>query len=151
MRKLVVALVVATSLAIPGGAQAYWDHPTYPNYMWWTPSQPATGPCTFFYSGRGYACSGWNYFWKLGGYFTGLHGFTCPGSGRMYTAWQNDSAIRGSIWNNGHSPCNSWETYIGAEIVPWQYFAYCGSTCYIKASQYYWDGTSTVARVLGYT
>lgn len=151
MRKLAAALVAATSLLIPMGAQAYWDHPSYPNQMWWTSSQPSVGPCSFFYSGRGYACSGWNNFWLLGGYFSGQHGHTCPGTGRMYTAFQNSSAIRGSIWDNYHSLCSSSETYIGAEIAPNNYFSSCGSTCYIKASQYYWDGTSTVARVLGYT
>lgn len=149
---VVVAAVAVGVLATPGKARAYWDYPTYPNQMWWTPNQPLAGQyCEFIYAGRGRACSGWNLFYELAGYYSGQFGFTCPGTGRMYTAFQNTSAIRGSIWSNYHSPCYSWETYIGADILPWQYFPSCGSPCYIKSSQYYWDGTSTVSRVLGFT
>lgn len=156
MRKLlirgaVLAALALLALGVPSTAKADWVYPTPAyTYMWWTPSQPLAGQnCEFIYQGRGRACSGWNLFYNAGGYFTGLDngGFTCPGNGHMYTAFQNTSAIRGSIWLNYHSPCNYWETYIGAFIYPWQYFASCGSPCYIKASQYYWDGGSTVARV----
>jgi hypothetical protein len=154
MRTFVVALVVAASLVAPGAARSDWFYPTDGSYMWWTPNQPTAGAtCTFIYTGQGHACSGYNLFWLLGGYYSGQLGFTCPGTGRMYTAFQNDSAIRGAIWNNGSSSCDFF-TYTGAEIAPGAYFFSCPAypqTCYIKSSQYYWDGTSTVARAVGYT
>jgi len=156
MKKLLVTGVLFAALcglAAPGAAKAYWAFPTaYPDQMWWTPSQPLHGTnCEFIYTNKGRACSGWNLFWELAGYSSGQFGFTCPGTGEMYTAFQNTTAVRGSIWNNYHSPCNSWETYIMADILPWNYFTSCAHPCYIKSSQYYWTGTSTVSRVLGFT
>ena len=150
---MLVALLAVPAIGVPSTAKADWVYPTPAfTYTWWTPSQPLAGQnCEFIYQGRGRACSGWNLFYSASGFFTGQFGFNCNGNGRMYTAFQNTSAIRGSIWTNYASPCYDWQTYQGTYIEPWWYFSSCGSPCYIKSSQYYWDGTSTVARVSGST
>jgi hypothetical protein len=80
-----LATVVATLALVPPASGGIWS---------WTGTfsmtNPHSGPCIWWHSGQGQACSGWNY-WNT----SAVNNYGAPSSGFLLVGFQNANRIRG--------------------------------------------------------
>lgn len=143
MRRFIVLAGALVVLGVPQPALAgSWIYPNLTN-VWWTPNNPSGTPC-IWYTDRGRGCSGWDYWHNSEFTLVGGGEFFCPGTGRVFPSFQNNDRIRGIFYYNGpdsdcYAELDVYDTDVG--MGGW----------YMKASSYYWDGTSSRGHAEAYS